>query len=607
MKTNSSSSNSMNLIDNLSNILNNIFSLENSSLNDFSSNEELQHCFKVLIFDDKVYNILSPMLKVYSLRDHNICFNLNIKDQRTRMPNVMAIYIISPSSENFQLLACDLKNNIFDNFSINIISYDSSEQTDKQKIQSFYSEISNLDIVNNIYNISIVPIDLNVYHPKIFTLDIKKPYLFLNSPNISDGEYNRYLTNLSNGIFSSLYILKSLPIIKYRNGYFAEDIIKKIQSNFNYLFEKFPEKKDEFIMRKNNSHNLLIFLDRDSDLPIMLHHASSLGSMLIDNFGLCRYKNDPNEEKFEVDPVNDYIWNSNLAEPFYKTRNFIFEEYKKYYNDMKYLDKVTQPKDMEQLAKESEKLAQSIETLRDKKLMGNILTQESNFITKLAETAEKRNLGQLYECEDLLLRKRNFVTNDLKKKFFDILKKYPIAKYPEMKEDLYRLCLIYYLCNNSISENEIKDIKQYLSSEKIIDYLKFKSSQSKQSNKQNSQKTNYLHSGLLYVMNSLNSLMTVEQPSVSADIINNLINNKAVDNFSTYNLFKKSVDKENLNYSYNEIMVFFIGGGSLGEYEYIDLLLQKGNKNVMYGCDYLYRPTEFINDLEELGKINHNN
>ena len=90
-------------------------------------------------------------------------------------------------------------------------------------------------------------------------------------------------------------------------------------------------------------------------------------------------------------------------------------------------------------------------------------------------------------------------------------------------------------------------------------------------------------------------------------IINNLVNNKAVDNFSTYNLFKKSVDKENLNYSYNEIMVFFIGGGSLGEYEYIDLLLQKGNKNVMYGCDYLYRPTEFINDLEELGKINHNN
>ena len=595
-----SNSNEANLITNLSSLLNNIFSLKNSSLNDFSSTEDLQNCFKVLIFDDKVFNILSPMLKVYSLRQHNICFNLNIKDSKTKMPNVMAIYLLSPTEENFKYLATDMGNNVFDNYSINLISYDSAEENDKLLLNNFYQTIANYDVVNSIYNISIIPIDLSAIHPNVFTLDIKRPYLFLNSPNISDSEYVKYLNNLSNGIFSALYIMKSLPIIKYRNDYFANDIIKKIQANFNYLFENFPEKKDEFIMKKNNSHNLLIFLDRDTDLPIMLHHASSLGSMLMDNFGLTRSKGKV-ETKFEVDPVNDYIWNRDICEPFYKTRNFIFEEYKKYYNDMSYLEKITQPKDIEQLVKESEKLAQSIETLRDKKIIGNILTQESNFITKLAETAEKRNLGQLYECEDLLLRKRNAVTSDIKKKFFDILKKYPISQYPEMKEDIYRLCLIYYCSNNKIAQNELEHILNYLPESKVLDFIEFKKSSRKSTNQNKSQKTNYLH-GLLYVMNSIGNLMTVEQPSVSADIVNNLVNNKPVDDFVTYNLYKKGIEKENLTCSYNQVIVFFVGGGSLGEFEYIDYLLQKSNIKVIYGSDYLYRPNEFISDLEELGK-----
>ena len=50
---------------------------------------------------------------------------------------------------------------------------------------------------------------------------------------------------------------------------------------------------------------------------------------------------------------------------------------------MDYLDKVNKPKDMEELENESKQLAKSIETLRDKKIIGNILSQESKIFEEL--------------------------------------------------------------------------------------------------------------------------------------------------------------------------------------------------------------------------------
>jgi len=53
--------------------------------------------------------------------------------------------------------------------------------------------------------------------------------------------------------------------------------------------------------------------------------------------------------KFEIDPVNDYVWNNKLHEIFVDVGKYVYEEFKKYYKDMDYLDKVNKPKDMEEL------------------------------------------------------------------------------------------------------------------------------------------------------------------------------------------------------------------------------------------------------------------
>ena len=104
----------------------------------------------------------------------------------------------------------------------------------------------------------------------------------MNSPNISDDVYQKYLSQISNGLFSCLYLMKTYPVVKYYKGFFGDDIIKKIQNNFNYLFKTSQDTKDEFKLKKNAKRTLLLLLDRDIDLPIMLHHAVSFGAMIND-------------------------------------------------------------------------------------------------------------------------------------------------------------------------------------------------------------------------------------------------------------------------------------------------------------------------------------
>ena len=606
---------SINLVTRMNNELKDIFTLKD----DYSDNDELKYCFKVLLFDDKVFNILSPLLKIFFLRQNNISLTLNIKDNREKMPDIMAIYIISLTEENLNYLFEDIKNQIFDNFCINIISHDSQDNQNNNTLINFYQKISNLENNNCIYKISIIPIDLCLYHPKIFSLNIKKPYLLLNSPNISDDMYQKYLSQVSNGLFSCLYLMKTYPVVKYHKGFFGDDIIKKIQNNFNYLFKTSQEIKEDFKLKKNSKRTLLLLLDRDIDLPIMLHHACSFAAMVNDCFGISNNstnKDNKNENlKFEIDPVNDYVWNNKLHEIFVDVGKYVYEEFSKYCKDMDFLDKSSRPKDMEELENESKQLAKSIETLRDKKIIGNILSQESKIFEQLNNIQKNKKIDQIFAMECNLLKKREKINENIKNELLKLLNEY--KDKDETREDIYRLCLLFYLCNSkNITKEMIKKLEPYIINHDAMNYIKKKIDETfiRESNNMNvgegyHRNNSMIMKGIYSAFNaftSISNLMSIEQPSVSADLIDKLIKNQNTPNWVTYDFLSRNIEKDSGNYSYDNIICFFIGGGSFGEYEYIYDLLSQSNYNIFYGTDYIYRPLEFVQDLEELGKSTEN-
>ena len=603
---------SINLVANMNNVLKDIFSLKD----DYTENDDLKFCFKILLFDDKVFNILYPLLKIYYLRQYNISLTLNIKDAREKMPDIMAIYIINLTEENINYLYEDIKNQIFDNFCINILSYDTQDNKCNNILTNFYQKISTLENSDCIYKISIIPIDLCLYHPKIFSLNIKRPYLLLNSPNISDEIYQNYLSQISNGLFSCLYLMKTYPVVKYYKGFFGDDIIKKIQNHFNYLFKTSKETKDEFKLKKNAKRTLLLILDRDIDLPIMLHHSCSFAAMINDNFGISNNSSNKSDNKgkikFEIDPVNDYVWNNKLHEVFIDVGKYVYEELKKYYKDMDFLDKVNKPKDMEQLENESKQLAKSIETLRDKKIIGNILTQESKIYENLNNIQKNKKLDLIFEMECNLLKKKEKITENIKNDLMKLFNDYKDKE--DTKEDIYRLCLLFYLCNSkNMTNGDLQKLEQFIMNQDAINYIKKKIDETsiRESNNINmggnlKRNNSMIMQGLYSAFSTISNLMSYEQNSISADLIDRLIKNQNIPNWVTYDFLSRNIEKDPGNFSYDNIICFFIGGGSFGEYEYIYDLMNQTNYTLFYGTDYIYRPMEFVQDLEELGKTKEN-
>ena len=605
---------SVNLVTNMNLILQDIFSLKD----DYSDEEELKFCFKILLFDDEAFNILSPLLKIYYLRDYNISMTLNIKDAREKISDIMAIYIVSLTKENLDYIYDDMKNQIFDNIYINFLSYDTGDINNKNILDDFYRKIAYLENNSCLYKISIIPINICLYHPKIFSLNIKKPYLLLNSPNISDNIYQEYLSKISIGLFSSLFLMKTYPVVKYHKGFFGDDIIKKIQAEFNYLFKTNPEIKDDFKLKKNSKRTLLLILDRDIDLSIMLHHACSFAAMINDCFTIGIGGNPNNNfstsKKFNIDPVNDYIWNNKLHEVFIDVGKYVYEEYKNFYKDMNFLDKVQKPKDIEQLQNESEKFAKTIQTLRDKKLLDNILLQESKAFEELNNIQKNKKLDAIYLMETNLLKKKEKINEATKNDFFKLL--YDYQDNQNTKEDIYRLCLIYYLCNSkNISKEEIIRIKPYILNKNAMNYIKRKIDETslRENNNINIGGKDYrrnnsmIMKGLFSAFNTISNLMiSIEEPSISADLIDKLSRNQDIANWVTYDFITRNIEKDGGNYSYDNILCFFIGGGSFGEYEYIYDKMSQSGYNIYYGTDYIYRPMEFVQDLEELGKKNNN-
>lgn len=596
-----------NLIKSLQKNLNSIFSFGETI------DENVLKCFKVLVFDDSVFNILSPLLKVFSLREENICLHLNIKQSKEYMPNVMGIYLVEPTDENFEYIKNDLLNNTFDNYYFVFTStcYDT-------QLKNFFSciyEGNKSNIISgreNIYKIESYPIKLLPYHERIFSLNISNSYYLLTSPNSKEQKINEYFSVVASGLFNLMFTLSVVPNIKYRTGWFAENIIKELQNIFNFNIEKYPEFKNKII----KSETLLLLIDRETDIPIMFHHPASLGGMMQDLFGVTTTSTSTKSEKkdsnsletLEIDPVEDKIWNDYCSESYIEVvEQIIKDEMKKITDDTKFLEDTNcmNNKTESDLNKLSEKMSATLDNLKDIQIKKNILNTYAKYHSQLYQEVNKRNLGEFYMIEEDMLIKRS-INDELKKRFWEIFEKVKSNKNNNSHSinDIKRLSIIYYLIFPEMKNDEYSEIEQSL--KKInadissLQFLKSKRDflKSMSIGTQEKENNSVLHKGFSFLYNRIGNYMTETQPSLIADIINNICSNKEISNYVEYNLVTK--DKRNSGKTYNNIIVFVCGGGSLVEFESLDSYVKKKNIKLIYGTDTMYSPNEFVNEIEKL-------
>ena len=596
----------------------------NTILQSFS--DDIKYCFKVLILDESTFKFISPLLKQSSLKKNNICLTTKLNCQKDIMNDVMAIYLVTPTSVNFNYILNDMQLNIYQNYSINFI-----EKPDDNLLEDFLTNIIKLDKYKNIYNLHVFPIKYSLIHPKIIdfcSLDNKilKPYSLFNL-NLNNKETEHYYELISNMLFNCLFCMKISPLVKYRKGSYSELIVNKIQNKFISTFNKFPKLKKEF----QNGNCLMILLERDLlDIPIMFHHPSSFGAMINDICGFTfeqqnKFMTNNNNNKFYLDPLNDFIWNKSIVKPYHEVGDETLLKYKKYLQQMKIFEEDKEkPNNLEELANKSEKLAESIKTIDTKKIEGDILDKHANIYPYLNKNIEQRHLAEIYLIEKKLLDKRE-INNEINDNISLLIKENKINNNNHL--DIFRLCLIYFLIDkDSAYDKFIKEIIEKLNlpppynSKAIIDYFDIikKGAKEHSSNdlmsklNQERQNTtmlgqmggvtkNLFKKGFNFIKNAVTNLAFSDRPSMAMDILEDLIYNKNRDKqeFSRYQI-NEDIFIPIKSTLYQNIFLFTLGGGSLNEFEYCKEYMDKYRFNFIYGADKIYSPNEFIEEINEL-------
>ena len=640
MNLDSETTKEINLLSPLMNIIHSVLSLnyhkifksqnipEEPSI--FSYDSDINYCFKVLVLDNSTFKFLSPLLKQATLKKYNICLITKLNEQKDIIHNMMAIYVVTPSSENFSLILKDMKNNIYNNYSINFI-----EKPDDNLLEEFLTNIIKLDIYKKIYNLHVLPIKYSLIHPKILDfcgsdIKISKPYSLFKL-NQNDNETKTYYDLISNMLFNALFCMRISPLIKYKNGSQSGLIANKIQNKFISTFKKFPELQNEF----KNGNCLMILLERDLvDLPIMLHHPSGFGAIINDICGITFDQENNNQnriKKFSLDPLNDFIWNKSLTKLYHEVGDETLLKYKKYIQQMQIFEIGEKANNLEELENKSEKLAQSIKDIDIKRLEGDILDKHAKIYPILNKNIDTRHLAQIYSIERNILDKRE-INKEINNSINEFINEGKINN--ENHLDIFRLCLIYFLVdkdntNIKFIEDIIQKLKlpskynqkiilEYLniikndskvhSSEELINKLNLEKNQGSSMLGQVGGVTKKLFKkGFNFIKNAVNNFTGRNTPAVAMDIIYDLIYEKRRDKEQ----FKRIRINEDIfvnnESNKNNIFLFVLGGGSLNEFEYCKEFVENMGFNFIYGSDKIYSPTEFLDEINELANNNIRN
>jgi hypothetical protein len=278
--------------------------------------------------------------------------------------------------------------------------------------------------------------------------------------------------------------------------------------------------------------------------------------------------------------MTDHIWNQYLGTNFVTAKEKIIEDLKTINQQTAFLDQNNKNQDLEKI---SEQLSSTLESLRDITIKQTCLANHAKFQEKLTKEIDLRSLGKFYTIEETLLNTRD-ISKESKNQFLEIisLRNLKINDIDIHKNDILRLSIIYYLINQSILPEEIKEIEKYLSNSGIslqaLNYFKEKRSFEESMRKgggNNDTDRSFLQKSISYFVKKIT---TSGQASIIAETVNNLASNKEVKEYNTYNLIKKVMDKVNTNF--NQVIVFVIGGGSLAEFEYLEESLIKNDRTV---------------------------